>query len=191
MSRFRTVWGKQGPPGTGLTSGEKTTINSRLTALEDDIGDIPDSIGDMTDVDLSGISSGDFLQWDGSALVSVSPSVTVPFSIPLVADGGSSAPGTGLKATVWVPFSSTITGWKINNDVSGSIEWDIWVDGGSIVGSEKPATVGAKSKGMTSLAGWTTSFPANTAFEFFINSASTLTLSSLNLMMSRTITLGS
>lgn len=191
MSRFRTVWGKQGPPGTGLTSGEKTTINSRLTALEGDIGDIPDSIGDMTDVDLSGISSGDFLQWDGSALVSVSPSVTVPFSIPLVADGGSSAPGTGLKATVWVPFSSTITSWRINNDVAGSIEWDIWVNGTSIVGSAHPKSSNAKSASSSSLTGWTTSFPGTTAFEFFINSASTLTLSSLNLMMSRTITLGS
>lgn len=191
MSRFRTVWGKQGPPGTGLTSGEKTTINSRLTALEGDIGDIPDSIGDMTDVDLSSIASGDLLQWDGSKLVKASPIITVPFTIPAVVDGGSSAPTAGMKATIRANFACTVTNWYIANDVSGNVEWDIRVGGSSIVGTEKMRTVGAKSASSTTMAGWNTSIAALDAMEIWIISASGITQSSLNLYLTRTITLGS
>ena len=150
---------------------------------------IPTVITDLTDV--SGTpATGDLLQYDGSGWVpaTLSTSFTVPFGLAMVADGGGSEIADGITVGYYTfNFAATITGWAIVNTPSGSIQWDILRDGASIVASAPPSVTGSTGNDSTTLTGWTTSISAGHTLTFAVTSATTSTLSSLTLHLTREI----
>jgi len=116
------------------------------------------------------------------------------FSITYVLDGGGSAITTGVKGDLEIPFASTITGWTMLCDQTGSIVIDVWKDtyanypptvADTIAGSEKP-TVSAATKGQDlSLSTWTTAITAGNTIRFNVDSASTVTRCTLSIKATR------
>jgi hypothetical protein len=155
--------GYAGLNGTGLTSGEKTSILTRLTALEGLTP--PVNITDLGDVDLAGIATGDLLQFDGTNIVKYTPQpISVPFLIPFVLDGAGSAISTGVWYDSGLPvdFAATITGWYARqNGTSNSIVATVqhcpagsntWT---AISGTEKPTLSAVGFNSDLTLTTWT------------------------------------
>lgn len=127
------VWGVAGVPGTGVSSGEKAGILSRLDALEGAgavsvLGDL----GDVRTTDIWTPSDGDMLRYNGGASTwepyTLQP-ITVVTGLPFVISGGGSEITTGIKeGDIVVPFAGTITGWTLLPDQSGSISIAAWKD---------------------------------------------------------------
>jgi hypothetical protein len=90
--------------------------------------------------------------------------------------GGSEDPlEAGTTVFYTVPANLTISGWRILNDVSGSITIDVWVDTyanypptvlDTVTASAVPATSGAIKNESSTLTGWDTSLAAGDVIGF-------------------------
>ena len=109
-----------------------------------------------------------------------------------VFDGSGASLHAGMQGDVSVPFASTITGWVLLADVTGSLELDIWKDtfasypptsGDSITASAKPTLSSADHAEDSTLAGWTTAVSAGDTLRFNIDSVSAITRATLALTM--------
>lgn len=111
-------------------------------------------------------------------------------------DGGGSAITTGAKKIyLRVGYDCTITGWQLVADQTGSISIDIWKDSyanfpptvaDTITASAKPSLSSAQKNESSTLTGWTTTLQAGDYLEVNIDSASTITLAILTLLINRT-----
>lgn len=132
MSDFngaRVRVGNAGLNGTGLNSGEKADILSRIGVLEGQV--VPTVLSDLTDVDLSGAAEGDHLviDGDGNVVAETPGGITLVGSAAFVIDGGGVAITTGVKGDLPpMPFAGTITGWALVANQSGSITVNVWKD---------------------------------------------------------------
>lgn len=163
--------GYAGLNGTGVSGAEKTSILSRLTDLEGLTP--PVVIGDLTDVDTTtdAPATGDLFQFDGTNWVPYTPAtITVPFVIPFILDGGSSTISTGVwyDTGILLNFAATITGWHVQGtETRGSTDaCDLvvtvlkattgapttWT---AISGTEKPTLTNQSTNSDTSLTTWT------------------------------------
>lgn len=189
--------GQAGLPGTGLTAGEKTTINSRLSAIEAET--IPVNIGDLADVDPTALNpggpvSGDLLMYVSGVWVPVTPAPkTVTTGIIFPFGGAGVVIPTGIAGELRVTHACTITAWTLLADQAGSIVIDIWKD----VMDNYPPTVADKITGAikpfinNSIKGSSaTAWPAINAgdcLRFNVDSASTVTRVTLILTATRSI----
>lgn len=207
FDRSEIIWGQAGLPGTGLTAGEKTTINSRLTALEALV--VPTSINDLTDVDLTGIATGDLLKWDGTKLVKYTlPGIVMTYAIPMsmvsASDTVPVATGVKWEAEIAIPALSTVidyalVGTPITGQTTGSAVVDILRDslanyppgaGDSIVGAGAKPTISGNVKNVSSsLTSWNTSLPATHFVRPEVISCTNLQRLMLVLYVSRTLTI--
>lgn len=116
--------------------------------------------------------------------------------IKFTVDGGGSAITTGAKkAYITVPFAATITSWNILADQSGSIVFDIWKDtyanypptvADTITASAKPTLSAATKATGSTLTGWTTSISAGDVLEINVDSITTCTKVTLEILVTRT-----
>jgi hypothetical protein len=118
---------------------------------------------------------------------------TVNRTIGVSIDGGGTAITTGTKGYVEVPYSGTITEWKIIADLSGSAVFDVWksnaaipTNANTITASAKPTLTTAQRATSTTLTGWTTTVSTNDVFGFEVESASTITKAVLILVIQQT-----
>jgi hypothetical protein len=111
-------------------------------------------------------------------------------SLIVVIDGNGTTPGTGLKSYVSVPFNSTITGWVLLADTSGSAVLDVkWTPYAgfpsttSIVGSSNPKLISQqKNENLDVSTVWSPmSFNEGDILEIDLVSVSTATLLNLQL----------
>jgi hypothetical protein len=93
-------------------------------------------------------------------------------------DGSGNEITTGSKGFIIIPFSGTITGWKIVSSDTGNIVFDLkkstfagFPPSSSICGGNKPTMTGA-STASGSISGWTTSVSEGDVFEFIVDSVS-------------------
>ena len=192
-SSFR--WGQPGIPGSGITSLEVGTINSRLSALES-VGSISE-LNDLSDVTLSSPTSGQILRHDGTDWKNYTPgSTTVTFNVPFVLDGGGAAITAGTKYQgIEIPFAATITGWTITGNASGSIVCTVskatyanHPTYTAISGTEKPTLSSASKNQDLSLSTWTTAVSAGDLLQVSVDAlATTVVLVTVNIRMTRTI----
>ncbi len=112
------------------------------------------------------------------------PAGSTTGSIGIVLDGAGTTITTGVKSSIQIPYSGTITGWTILADQVGSIVVDVWKDDyatyppsslDSIAGTEKPTLSSSIKNEDNSLSTWTTSVNAGDIITFNVDSASTLT----------------
>ena len=103
---------------------------------------------------------------------------------------------TGVAGYVTMPFAGTITGWKIVGSPYGSIVVDVWKDtvasfpptvADTITGSEKPTLSSAIKNEDLDLTTWTTGVATGDIMAFNVDSASTLTNSTLTIFITRTV----
>lgn len=190
-SSFR--WGQPGLPGTGITTGEKNTINSRLDALE--AVTPATTLAGLSDTNITSPAVGTYLRWDGTDWIDqgIDP-VTLTFNVPFVLDGGGSTITTGVKYLgVEIPFAATITGWTFAGNATGSIVCTVskatyaaHTTYTAISGTEKP-TISSSTKGQDlTLTTWTTAVSAGDLLQVSVDSASTISFATLNLRMTRT-----
>jgi hypothetical protein len=103
--------------------------------------------------------------------------------VTFVVSGGSVVLSTGpVGAYATIPFASKVTGWRILNDVSGSIDFDIWKDtyanfpptvADSIIGTDTVGvTSDVKNEDLT-VTGWT-NFVAGDVVTVNINSVTSV-----------------
>ena len=118
---------------------------------------------------------------------------TVQVGITL--DGQGGVISTGLKGFATIPYSGTITDWKLFADQSGSIVIDVWKDvyanfpptvADTIAGSEKPTLSSAQNNQDTSLTTWTTAVTAGDVLAFNVDSATTVTRVTLSIGITKT-----
>jgi len=113
-------------------------------------------------------------------------------AVGIVIDGGGSAPATGSKGYVQVPYNATITGWTMLANVSGSAQITVkkstysgFPTTSSIVASAPPAISSAQNATSTTLTGWTTSLTLGDVLEFNLDSVTTITRLILQLQVTR------
>lgn len=116
--------------------------------------------------------------------------------ISAVFDGGTSPPAVGTTCYVRCPFAGTLTGWRINGDKAsdlsaGSCVVDVWkIASGSayptvadtIAASAKPTLTSQLLASNDTLTGWTTAIAAGDIIGFNVDSATTLTRISVELI---------
>lgn len=114
--------------------------------------------------------------------------------IPFVIHGGGSAITTGIKGDLEVPCNCDVMGWTLLADQSGSIVIDVWkstfaayppVVGGTITGSEKPTLASVNKNQDTSLTSWNVILNKGDILRFNVDSATTVTRVTLNLLARR------
>lgn len=107
--------------------------------------------------DMSEILIGTGLSLSGSTLSATASTIgTVGF----VATGGGGVISLGFKSAITVPFAVTITNWQLVSTtstglLSGSIVWDIFRSGSSIIGSGNKPTLTSASSANAIVSGWT------------------------------------
>jgi hypothetical protein len=109
--------------------------------------------------------------------------VTRVASINFQIDGGGSVPSTGTKGQISIPTSSTLTGWVITADQTGSAVVDILKSSyasfpttSSIAGTDKPTLSSARKNEDLALTGWgSTAITAGDIVQFALNSVTTVT----------------
>ncbi len=114
-------------------------------------------------------------------------------TLGVVIDGAGSAPATGSKGYLRVPYPCTITGWTIIADVSGSCAftvkagtWAVPPSTSSIVASAKPTLTTAQAATSTTLTGWTTALNPGDVLEFNLDSVTTCMRIILQLQVTKT-----
>ena len=110
-------------------------------------------------------------------------------SVGISLDGGGSAPSTGFKGTITVPFAGTITAWNITSDGSSpTCTFDIWkiatgtaipTVANTITAAAKPALSTGNAVRSTTLTGWTTAVAVDDIIAFSLNSVTSGTLITL------------
>jgi hypothetical protein len=109
-------------------------------------------------------------------------------------DGGLTAPTTGVKGYIIIPYNATIVSWTIMANQSGSAVLDIKSASSysgissttSITASAKPTLTSAQSAFGNTLTGWTTAITAGTLLEFDLTSVSSVTRLTLELTLQKT-----
>lgn len=188
--------GVAGLNGTGITSGEKLDITTRLTAIEGTT--IPAVLNDLTDADTVTVApvTGDLLEYDGTNWVPSTPaSTTLAFAIPFAMGDGSTAipatfsiPWQGL----YIPAACTITGYAMDADgaVSVVIERALAATPRTyavISGSETPTLAAAGTTSDTSLTTWTTALAAGDRIRATVTGTPVAWSATLNLLLTRTL----
>lgn len=118
-------------------------------------------------------------------------------SIGYIIDNGGAAITTGSKGYLQVPFDCKVLGWTIIADQSGSAVVDIksvsvssWpatsLTTASIAGSDKPTLSSKKAARSFALTGWTTAVTEGDVWEFYVDSASTVTRLYIAMQVART-----
>lgn len=113
-------------------------------------------------------------------------------SMGVTVDGGGSPPATGSKGYLTVPYDCTIDSWAIVADQSGSMQATIkmctpgaFPTTVSIVASAPPAISGAQNAASGTLPGWTISLPAGNILEFNLDSVTSITRFTLQLIVTK------
>jgi hypothetical protein len=111
-------------------------------------------------------------------------------------DGGGVPITAGKQGQVYIPTNCTITGWTIIGDVQGSAAVDILIalytgagapTTGSIVGTDKPTLSNSTNATSNPLSGWgTTSIPAGTYLQFYVDSITSITHLDVSLIVTTT-----
>jgi hypothetical protein len=127
-------------------------------------------------------------------VAAASVGVGLPTGLSFVIDGGGSVIETGTKGTARAPFAFQITGARIYAETTGSIVVDIRkvthaaygppvapTGADSICAAAKPTIAAGTKSQDTTLTGWTTAVAAGDIFEFFVDSAATITLATIAL----------
>jgi hypothetical protein len=121
-------------------------------------------------------------------------STTITQTIIFIVSGGGSAITTGSKGFIAVDYACTITGVTLLADQSGSIVIDIqsgtyaaFPTNASICAAAKPTLSAAQKSQDTTLTGWTTAVTAGNILEFVVDSASTVTQTTVVLTVTRSI----
>lgn len=111
-----------------------------------------------------------------------------------VYNGGSVLTTGPLTRYFRVPFDCTIQSWNIVANASGSIQFDVWVAAyasfpptvaNTITGSAKPILSSARTATSSTLTGWTTSLSKNSYVIINIDSVSTITQVTLDLVITK------
>jgi len=128
---------------------------------------------------------------NASAYLPVAAS-SVSASVGITVDGGGSAPATGVKGFIQLPYAATITGWSVIADVAGTMSMDIWraassappsapavpTSGGKISASA-PVTIASSAQsasgGSSAISTWTTALAQWDVLGFSLSAAATLT----------------
>lgn len=122
-------------------------------------------------------SAGSGINITGGVISIASRTAAITYTI----DGGGSAPSTGAKGQLSIPFACTVTGWVISADASGSCVVDVlkaayagFPTTASIAGSEKPTLTSAQKNEDLSLTTWTTAISAGDFIQYNLNSVTTV-----------------
>lgn len=193
-------FGQAGIAGTGITTAEKASITSRLTALE---AITPaTTLSGLTDAEITSPADGQVLRynlantrWENYTW----PSITYTFGIPFVFDGGGSAITTGVKYQgIEIPFACTITGWTATSSANAaSTNFVVTVSKATyaahstytaISGTEKPTIAIGANKGQDlTLTTWTTAVSAGDLLQVSVDSTGNITLGAVTLRLTRSI----
>lgn len=119
--------------------------------------------------------------------------IAMNYVLTITIDGGGSVPSTGTgKAYLQVPCDSTVIGWTITADQSGSCVVDVnkstyagFPPSISIAGTEKPTLSSAQKNQDNSLTTWTTALTTGDILGFNLNSATTVTRIQVSLLCTR------
>lgn len=189
-TRFPALTGDVTTPGGSLT----TTIAANSVALTTDTtgnyaaGDAEGGAATSGDSATSFFSTGTI---ESARL----PSTVTEHEISITFDGG----GSELVDNTAIPFpikhAWTVTGYEIIADQSGSVAFDIWVEGDpydgsnvldnppadadSVTASAAPSLTAQRGKFSTTLTGWDTAWAANSMGMVTIDSATTITRATL------------
>lgn len=110
----------------------------------------------------------------------------------ITVDGGGSAITTGVKGYFLVPYNCTIIGNRVLADQSGSIVFDVWKDiltnypptvADTITAAAKPTLSTQDHSSDDTLTGWTKSIKAGDVLGYNVDSATTVTRVTLELIV--------
>ena len=107
-------------------------------------------------------------------------------------DGGGVAITTGVKGFFFVPWNCTIIGNRVLADQSGNIVFDVWKDifanypptvADTITAAAKPTLAAQDHSSDDTLTGWTKSIKAGDVLGYNVDSATTVTRVTLELIL--------
>lgn len=130
----------------------------------------------------------------GAALIAAETGTGLVGKIQIGVDGRGSSPPLGILLDWVVPFGLTITSWEVLADISGSIQYDLWIDtyanfpptvADTKTGTDKPKLVSQLTNTSSALTGWTVNWTAGDVVRVNIDSTSVLTRALLVLSYTR------
>jgi hypothetical protein len=114
------------------------------------------------------------------------------YTVGITVDGAGSVITTGVKGYRSIPVTGTIVSARVLASQSGSIVFDIWKDtyanypptvADTITASAKPTLSSATKAEDTTLTGWTTAVTAGDVLGFNVDSVTTITRATLELII--------
>tara|TARA_R100000353_G_scaffold38311_3_gene30356 strand:- start:1775 stop:3217 length:1443 start_codon:yes stop_codon:yes gene_type:complete len=182
------------PVDDGSASQALTTDGSGNLSWSTPAGSYGNSDVD-THLNTSSASTDQVLSWNGSDYA-WTDQIGRDGQLGITIDGAGSAITTGSKGFLRAPFDCTITAAQLLADQSGSIVIDVTKDTyanfppttltDSICASALPTLSSSQKSEDTTLTGWTTSVSKGDVLGFVVNSATTVTRVSLNLVVTKT-----
>jgi hypothetical protein len=171
-------------------SGINLTITSAATnTLVLSAGTGGGSVGGVTSLTTgSGLSAN-----STTGAITIVATATTSFGVAV--DGSGGVITTGQKGYVRIPYDFTITSWTLIGSPSGSITFDIWRRANAIptvantiigVGGTKPSLASATYATSSTLTNWTITGSTGDVIGWNVDSATTTTIATLQLFVTRT-----
>lgn len=160
---------------SGNNTGDQSANDFDISNLADSQNKVAYWNGKLDDAPTDG---GEYVRKSGTwSQVSI-PTGTPKRGPTFTFGSGGAVPMVGTIASLTAPYSGTISGWEITekSSVAGtasSVVVNVYKNGASISGTEKPTLSSQTSNTDTNLTTWTTSFSAGDKIDAVIESAST------------------
>jgi hypothetical protein len=157
-------------------------MSTKRLSSYDELAYIPASLEVVDNVTI-----GKALVVAGTTISPTSLAAEKAASIGITIDGGASAPTSGSKGFLVIPYAGTITKWYLTANASGNAVIDLKRGGNSIIGGSgnKPTLSGAQ-RANAAVASWTsTEIAANDEIEFYLDSAATVTRLNLSVYITK------
>lgn len=198
-------FGQAGLPGTGITSAEKTTITSDLSALKGAGYIVRTASTTLTnETVLSTLATGLVKVTTGTGVLTTAVAADLPvhthvisgnINIPIIETPSVITPG--VKLDLRLEHAITITAWNIFADQAGAMQIDLWrdtygnyppTDADSITGTAPIVLPAGNNKwGGNPLTGWDTTLDAYDNIRVNVDSCTSVTRATIVLAYTRTI----
>lgn len=113
--------------------------------------------------------------------------------IGITVDGNGGVISTGVKGYIKIPFACTINSWSIVSNASGSVVVDVWkaanaipTVANTITAAAKPSLTSQQINSSSTLTGWATAVSANDVIGFNIDSATTVSRITIEIIVTLT-----
>lgn len=152
----------------------------------------PPALNDLTDVTITGATSGEALVFNGTDWVNLPVATSSEGTIGITLNGFGGVIQAVDYPFLYIPFNCTINNWSLIGNTTGNLEIDIWRLNGAIptildtiVAANYPNLNAQQINSDSTLTGWSVNLLAGDIIKFVVNSATTISSATLTLKITK------